>query len=67
MAQDAVTPLRKTPRLAVVEGSGYVRAARSQLQAGEVALVGAGLVILSYSQSKHSVISNKRMWCSTTT
>ncbi|EGR4434085.1 uroporphyrinogen-III C-methyltransferase [Vibrio cholerae] len=42
MAQDAVTPLRKTPRLAVVEGSGYVRAARSQLQAGEVALVGAG-------------------------
>ncbi|CSC15021.1 Uncharacterised protein [Vibrio cholerae] len=25
------------------------------------------LVILSYSQSKHSVISNKRMWCSTTT
>ncbi len=42
MAQDAVTPLRKTPRLAVVDGSGYVRAARSQLQAGEVALVGAG-------------------------
>ncbi|EIA4708493.1 uroporphyrinogen-III C-methyltransferase [Vibrio cholerae] len=42
MAQDAVTPLRKPPRLAVVEGSGYVRAARSQLQAGEVALVGAG-------------------------
>ncbi len=42
MAQDAVTPLRKTPRLAVVEGAGYVRAARSQLQAGEVALVGAG-------------------------
>ncbi|TYA95302.1 uroporphyrinogen-III C-methyltransferase [Vibrio cholerae] len=42
MAQDAVTLLRKTPRLAVVEGSGYVRAARSQLQAGEVALVGAG-------------------------
>ncbi|EKF9487311.1 uroporphyrinogen-III C-methyltransferase [Vibrio cholerae] len=42
MAQDAVTPLRKTLRLAVVEGSGYVRAARSQLQAGEVALVGAG-------------------------
>ncbi|WP_181713429.1 uroporphyrinogen-III C-methyltransferase [Vibrio tarriae] len=42
MAQDAVTPLRKTPRLAVVEGSGYVRATRSQLQAGEVALVGAG-------------------------
>ncbi|HDV5286473.1 TPA: uroporphyrinogen-III C-methyltransferase [Vibrio cholerae] len=42
MAQDAVTPLRKTPRLAIVEGSGYVRAARSQLQAGEVALVGAG-------------------------
>ncbi|EGQ8389919.1 uroporphyrinogen-III C-methyltransferase [Vibrio cholerae] len=42
MAQDAVTPLRKTPRLAVVEGSGYVRAALSQLQAGEVALVGAG-------------------------
>ncbi|EMK6903795.1 uroporphyrinogen-III C-methyltransferase [Vibrio cholerae] len=42
MAQDAVTPLRKTPRLAVVESSGYVRAARSQLQAGEVALVGAG-------------------------
>ncbi|HAS3578470.1 TPA: uroporphyrinogen-III C-methyltransferase [Vibrio cholerae] len=42
MAQDAVTPLRKTPRLAVVEGSGYVRAARSQLQVGEVALVGAG-------------------------
>lgn len=42
MAQDAVTPLRKTPRLAVVEGSGYVCAARSQLQAGEVALVGAG-------------------------
>ncbi|EII3093085.1 uroporphyrinogen-III C-methyltransferase [Vibrio cholerae] len=42
MAQDAVTPLRKTPRLAVVEGSGYVRAARSQLQTGEVALVGAG-------------------------
>ncbi|HGS4493192.1 TPA: uroporphyrinogen-III C-methyltransferase [Vibrio cholerae] len=42
MAQDEVTPLRKTPRLAVVEGSGYVRAARSQLQAGEVALVGAG-------------------------
>lgn len=42
MAQDAVTSLRKTPRLAVVEGSGYVRAARSQLQAGEVALVGAG-------------------------
>lgn len=42
MAQDAVTPLRKTPRLAVIEGSGYVRAARSQLQAGEVALVGAG-------------------------
>ncbi|KUO25886.1 uroporphyrinogen-III C-methyltransferase [Vibrio cholerae] len=42
MAQDAVTPIRKTPRLAVVEGSGYVRAARSQLQAGEVALVGAG-------------------------
>ncbi|EOW0282067.1 uroporphyrinogen-III C-methyltransferase [Vibrio cholerae] len=42
MAQDAVTPLRKTPRLAVVEGSGYVRAAHSQLQAGEVALVGAG-------------------------
>lgn len=42
MAQDAVTPLRNPPRLAVVEGSGYVRAARSQLQAGEVALVGAG-------------------------
>ncbi|EKF6712037.1 uroporphyrinogen-III C-methyltransferase [Vibrio cholerae] len=42
MAQDAVTPLRKPPRLAVVEGLGYVRAARSQLQAGEVALVGAG-------------------------
>ncbi len=42
MAQDAVTPLRKTPRLAVVEGSGYVRAARSQLQAGEGALAGAG-------------------------
>ncbi|EGR1074031.1 uroporphyrinogen-III C-methyltransferase [Vibrio cholerae] len=42
MAQDAVIPLRKPPRLAVVEGSGYVRAARSQLQAGEVALVGAG-------------------------
>ncbi|EHS7465625.1 uroporphyrinogen-III C-methyltransferase [Vibrio cholerae] len=42
MAQDAVTPFRKTPRLAVVEGSSYSRAARSQLQAGEVALVGAG-------------------------
>ncbi|WP_176471126.1 uroporphyrinogen-III C-methyltransferase [Vibrio metoecus] len=42
MAQDAVTPFRKTPRLAVVEGSSYSRATRSQLQAGEVALVGAG-------------------------
>ncbi|WP_195707023.1 uroporphyrinogen-III C-methyltransferase [Vibrio metoecus] len=42
MAQDAVTPFRKTPRLAVVEGSNYSRATRSQLQAGEVALVGAG-------------------------
>ncbi|WP_167517858.1 uroporphyrinogen-III C-methyltransferase [Vibrio metoecus] len=42
MAQDAVTPFRKTPRLAVVEGPSYSRATRSQLQAGEVALVGAG-------------------------
>lgn len=42
MTQDAVTPFRKSPRLAVVEGSSYARAARSQLQAGEVALVGAG-------------------------
>lgn len=42
MAQDAVTPFRKTPRLAVVEGSSYSRTTRSQLQAGEVALVGAG-------------------------
>ncbi|MGL5430726.1 MAG: uroporphyrinogen-III C-methyltransferase [Vibrio sp.] len=42
MSQDALATFGKSPRFSVVEGSSYLRAARSQLSAGEVALVGAG-------------------------